>query len=64
MSVSPVVGRRLALGSWLVLALVACQGPDEFFRNDGSLSGAAGVGPAGAAGTAPVTPAPGEPAAA
>ena len=35
--VSAVVGRRLALGAWLAFALVGCQGPDEYFRNDGSL---------------------------
>ena len=43
--VSAVVARRLALAlGALTFALIACQGPDEYFRNDGSLSGAGASG--------------------
>src|SRR5438034_10254793 len=43
--VSGAVNRRIALGIWITFGLFACQGPDEYFRNDGSSSGAAGIGP-------------------
>jgi hypothetical protein len=51
--VSAVVGRRLAFGGWLALALVACQGPDEYLRYpDGGISGVAGAGQGGSTGMA------------
>ena len=35
---SPVGGfvnrRTIALGIWLAFGLMACQGPDEYFRNE------------------------------
>src|SRR4029079_11341544 len=51
---SAVVGRRFAFGAGLAFAfvLVACQGPDEYFRVDGGLSGPGNIGPGGASGVA------------
>ena len=48
---SAVVGRRLAFGAWLAFALVGCQGPDEYFRNEEVLTGNT-IDPAGVAGNA------------
>ena len=50
--VRSVVGRRLAFGVWLALAVIACQGPDEYFRNEGNPGVAGNVPPVDAAGMA------------